>query len=817
MFLKEHESTAFIYKSKSISYSELIKETKRYASLLKIDPGDRVSIFSENRPEWAFSFFSIWYRGGIAVPIDFMSNADEVAYILNDCRPKVLFTSKENEKTLKEAVELTDYTPEIFVFEDMPLGDIEDVEEVKRDKNDVAVILYTSGTTGNPKGVMLTYDNLYSNIEGIVDVNIAGKEDKTIAILPFHHSYPLMVSLLIPVYLGATVVFLDKLSAEDILEKMQKYRISILIGVPRLYALFHRRIFERINENPLARVLFKLIKSINNQSLSRKVFKKVHDTFGGNIKYFVSGGAKLDREIAEDLWALGFKIIEGYGLTETSPIVTFNPPDKVKLGFVGKPIKDVQIKIEDGEVLVKGRNVMKGYYNRPEATAETIKNGWLYTGDLGFIDEEGYLYITGRKKEIIVLPNGKNINPEEIEQKLLKISDIVKEVAVIEENGRLIAVIYPDFQKIRDRKIVNIEETIKWEVIDIYNRSEPDYKRISGIKIVKRELPKTRLGKIRRFLLPDFLKEEERGRERGETEPEFEEYRIIRDYLKRLAKRDISPSEHIEIDIGLDSLEKVELQVFLERTFGISVSDEELAEHPTVKELAEFVKQRRTKIEVEEIDWSKVLKEEIEIDISESKLPLILSKFILKPVFKTYFRAEVKGLDNLPNTPFILVPNHQSYLDGFLIVSSMPNRVLKDLYFLAEEVYFPKGTLRGKLGKLFHILTVNINRDLKGSLQKTASLLRKGKSVVIFPEGARTRTGELLEFKKSFAILSKELNVPVVPVVIKGGFESLPIGSVFPKPIKLKIEILKPIYPDDMSYEEITESTRNKILEHLKH
>jgi len=255
MFLKKHESTAFIYKSKEISYSQLIRETKRLASLLEIKPGDKVSIFSENRPEWAFSFFSIWYRGGIAVPVDFMSNAEEVAYILNDCRPKAIFTSKDNENTLKEAVKLTDYSPEIIVFEDIPAGNIEDIEEVRRDKNDVAVILYTSGTTGKPKGVMLTYDNLYSNIEGIVDVNIAGKEDKTIAILPFHHSYPLMVSLLIPVHLGATVVFLDKLSAEDILEKMQKYRISILIGVPRLYALFHRRIFERINENPIARVL----------------------------------------------------------------------------------------------------------------------------------------------------------------------------------------------------------------------------------------------------------------------------------------------------------------------------------------------------------------------------------------------------------------------------------------------------------------------------------------------------------------------------------------------------------------------------------
>ncbi len=813
MFLKEHNSVAFIYKEIPITYKQLIQKVKEYASLLDIKTDDRVAIFSENRPEWAISFFSIWHRGGIPVPVDFMSTPEEVAYVLNDCKPSYIFCSKNNESVVKEALKQLDYTPEVLVFEDIKPKDT--VEQgIEREKDDIAVILYTSGTTGNPKGVMLTYDNLYSNIEGIVEVNIASQEDKTIAILPFHHSYPLMVSLLIPMYLGATVVFLDKLSAEDILNKLQKYKVPIIVGVPRLYTLFHRKIFEQINKNFVTKLLFRLCKTINNQKLSKVVFKKVHDTFGGNIRYFVSGGAKLDKEIAEDLWALGFKIIEGYGLTETSPIITFNPPDKIKLGSVGKPIKDVQVKIENDEVVVKGRNVMKGYYNRPEETKKVLKNGWLYTGDLGFIDDEGYLYITGRKKDIIVLPNGKNINPEEIEQKLLKLSPLIKEVVVIEENGKLIAVIYPDFQIVNQRKIVNIEETIKWEVIDVYNQHVPDYKRISGIKIVKRELPKTRLGKVRRFLIQDFLKEETEKKS-FEKEPDFEEYRIIKEYLQKVVKRDVSPSEHIEIDLGLDSLEKVELQAFLEKTFGVSITDEELASYPTVKELAEFVKERKTKIEIEEVDWSKLLKEDVDIDISENEYSLIIVKKVLKPIFKVYFRLEVEGIENIPESPFILTPNHQSYLDGFLIVSSLPDNVLKHIYFLAEEKYFPLNTLRGKAGKFFHILTVNINRNLKGSLQKTAMLLKRGKSVVIFPEGARTRTGELLEFKKSFAILSKELNVPVVPLVIKGAYESMPIGSPFPKPKKITLKFLEPIYPDDMSYEEITEKTKQMIEKEL--
>ena len=814
MFLKEHDGYVFIYKDKGITYKELKKRISVFSSLLDISPEDKVCIFSENRPEWAISLFSIWKKGGIAVPIDFMSTHEEVAYVLTDCKPSVVFCSENTKDTLNKAISLIKQNIDILVFEKINNTNIIDTAEVKRDKDDTALILYTSGTTGQPKGVMLSFDNLMSNIEGIVNVNIASKKDKTIAILPFHHSYPLMVSLLIPIYLGACIVFLDRLSADDILEKMKKYKVSILIGVPRLYTLFHRKIFERINKNIFTKYLFKIAKLINSQKLSKLIFKKVHETFGGNIKYFVSGGAKLDKDIATDLWALGFKIIEGYGLTETSPIITFNPPDKIKLGSVGKPIKDVQVRIEDNEIVVKGRNVMKGYYNKPEETKKAIKDGWFYTGDLGYLDDEGYLYITGRKKEIIVLPNGKNINPEEIEQKLLKISNLIKEVAVIEQNGKLIAVIYPDFEKIKERNILNIEETIKWEVIDIYNRKVQDYKKISSIKIVKKELPKTRLGKIRRFMLPEFLKEEKKEKIVS-PEPEFEEYKVIKEYLKGIVKKDINPTDHIEIDLGLDSLEKVEFLVFLEKTFGLNISEEKLVKYGTVKDLAQLVRKKKTKLETVKIDWSKVLKEDVKVDIFENKYSLILVKYITKPIFKIYFRLDVKGLENIPDSQFILVSNHQSFLDGFLIVSSLPNKVLENLYFLAEEKFFPPETIRGFAGRVFHILTVNINKDLKYSLQKTATLLRKGKSVVIFPEGARTRTGKLLEFKKSFAILSKELNIPVVPLTIKGAFEAFPIDSKIPKPKKIELIYSKPVYPDGKTYEEIVQSVKSKIEENL--
>ncbi|WP_457621488.1 AMP-binding protein [Persephonella sp.] len=811
-----NKNARLITGEKIIDHSEINRHITAYSKELNIKKGDRVCIYSENRPEWIYSFFSVWKKGGIPVPIDFMSVEDEISYILEDSEPSYIFCSQEKFPTLEKSLKILGRNIPVLIFEDLKINshaETDKKDQISTSEEDTAVILYTSGTTGPPKGVMLSYKNLLSNINSIHETKIADSSDKTIAILPFHHSYPLMVSMLVPLTLGATIIFLEKLSSEEILSLMKKHKVSILVGVPRLYTLFHRKIFEKINSNLIAKILFNITKKINNQHLSRYIFGKVHKTFGGNIKYFVSGGAKLDEDVARDLWALGFKIVEGYGLTETSPIVSFNPPDKIKLGSVGKPIKGVQVKIEDGEIIVKGDNVMKGYYKKPEKTAEVIKNGWLYTGDLGYLDPEGYLFVTGRKKDIIVLPSGKNINPEEIESKILKISDLIREVAVVMKDGQLFAVIYPDFQKVHQSRILNLEETIKWNVIDKYNLSVPDYKRIYSFKIVRKELPKTRLGKIKRFLLEDFLKEEKTLR-KDIKDPDLEEYKILKDYLKKVSKREVYPDSHIELDLGLDSLEKVELQAFIEQTFGVEITDEQLADLPTVEELSRFISEKKKKIELEEINWKKLFEKDIKIDIKDTRHPIIILKKMIKPVFKVYFSLEINGLDNLPDRNFILAPNHQSLLDGFLIVVSLPNKHLENTYFLAEEIYF-ESYIRKIIARNFHVLTVNINKDLKLSLQKTAMLLKKNKNVVIFPEGARTRDGGLLPFKKSFAILSKELNVPVIPVAIKGAYEAFPIGSKFPKPHKITVTFLKPVYPEGKTEDQIIKETYQKILKNI--
>jgi len=809
MFLRFYDKTAFIYKGKNIFYKELIEKTEFYSSALDIIPGDRVVIFSENKPEWAYALFGIWRRGGIALPIDHMASEEEIAFILKDATPKYAFVSSSLKDVFARAVKRHRYRIEVIDIEDfIPFQDPK--EPITNISEDIALLLYTSGTTGQPKGVMLTFGNLQSNIEAIAKENIASSKDVTIALLPFHHAYPLMVSLLVPLYLGATIIFAENLSSGSLMNLITANKVTALIGVPKLYKILHEKIFSEINNIPIAKRLFSFVDFLGSPKLGKIIFKKVHKSFGGSLRYFISGGAKLDPSIAHELYMLGFDVLEGYGLTETSPIVSFNVPGSVKIGTVGKPIPGVEVKIaEDGEILVKGKNVMKGYWQRPDLTNEVIKDGWLYTGDIGHLDEDGYLYVVGRKKELIVLENGKKVIPEEVENLILSKDDIVKEVAVIEKDGHLQAIVVPDFELVKEKGIVNLREYITWEVIDKVNRELPPYKNITDFIIREEELPKTRLGKIKRFLLKaqderPFVKQEA-SRKTEEKIPIgilTEQEGILLDYLRKY-KADISPKDHLEIDLGLDSLDKVELLSFLDKTFGINLPEKELSKYLSVEELMSLVSNQEAK-KIKEIDWHEMLDEALPVDTKEYKDELIMyGSYILKYIFKIYFRFQIEGLPNLPKEkPFIIAPNHASYLDGFLIAASLSKELIKDTFFVGAKEYF-EGEIGNFIARYFHVITVDTQSSVKETLIKSAGILKSGKNLVIFPEGARTRNGKLLPFKKGVAILSKELNIPIVPTAIRGSYEAMKIGDWFPKPKKIVVRYGWPLMEYKFSYDEI--------------
>jgi long-chain acyl-CoA synthetase len=804
-----------ILKDQEIDYSQLINNVNSYSKLLTSTSITNVAIFSENRFEWVYAFYSAWMKKAVVVPIDFMSSAEDVAFILNDCKPELIFYSEGTKEVFEKAITLLDYKIEKINLDEIKIEESTDNQTLPDpNPHDTAVIIYTSGTTGSPKGVMLSYDNLLVNIEAVTtDVNIYKPEDRVMILLPLHHIFPLVGTMVAPLSVGGTVVFSPSMASEDIMATLQ-HGITIIIGVPRLYNLIRKGIKDKINKSGIAKFLFKIAEKKNSLSFSRKIFGSIQRKFGGKVKYMVCGGAALDKEVCKDYLTLGFEVLEGFGMTECAPMITFTRPGKVLPGSAGQPLKTNEVKVIDGEIVNRGRNVMQGYFNRPDETAAILKDGWLYTGDLGYLDDDNRIFITGRKKEIIVLSNGKNINPEEIENKILAMSEVITEIGVFEKGDMLHAVIYPDYQKAKELGIENVEEMLKWQVMDKYNQTVTPYKKVMKFSLIKEPLPRTRLLKLKRFLFPKL---EIISKEKSEamTEPDFQEYGLIKEFLEQQKETTVHPSDHLEIDLSLDSLDKVNLAVYLESNFGVKLTETELVGFPNIVKLAENIRDKKTKLSIEAIDWSKIFKEQLDLELPKSWFTYNFMKNGAKIFLKLYFRLKGEGLENIPEGPFILAPNHQSFFDGLFVAVFLKNKLMKQTYFYAKEKHVKNKLLKFVAAKN-NVIVMDLS-DLKTSLQKMAEVLKRGRNIIIFPEGTRTRTGKIGNFKKTFAILSSELNIPIVPVAISGAYDALPSGTHFPRPWKkINVKFLKPVFPESHSYDSLNNAVFEKVAAQLR-
>ncbi len=812
------EKVAIIAEEAKITYNELEKNILAYSEIFKDLTNKRVAILSENRLEWVYAFYASWNNNNVPVPIDFMSGIDDIAFILDDSKPEVIFCSEDRRKTLLEALKLVKYEPRIFVFED-----IEEPKEVsgkldfKVDIDKTAVIIYTSGTTGSPKGVMLSFDNLIVNIEGVTtQVEIYKEKDVTMMLLPMHHIFPLLGSMIIPLYIGGTIAMSPSLSADDIIRTLQANKVSIIIGVPRLYSLIRKGIVDKINRSGVGKKLFKLAKVLQSHRFSKFVFKAVHKKFGGAVQFMISGGAALDPEVAVDYQALGFDILEGYGMTEAAPMITFTRPREFKVGSAGRVLPGCTVEIRDGEIVASGRNIMQGYFNREDETREVLKDGWLHSGDLGYLDKKGCLFITGRKKEIIVLSNGKNVNPSEIEDKLEKAAPFVKEVGVFMKNDKLNVVIVPDLQLMKANGITDIETYLRKEVINKYNDRASISKKLLKLTITNEELPRTRLSKLQRFKLVEFADNVKDNPKVEEVKVEgFKEMTTIIGFLEEQTNSDVLPLDRLADDLGLDSLSRISLIVYVENTFGVEIPEEELSKYETVLQLSEYVRSKMTRMTPEAINWTKILKEKVHINLPKAGFSFSVFNFSYKTLFRSFFRLREEGRKNIPVGPCIIAPNHQSFLDGFLVASLLKRKTMKVTYIYAKEKHWRRWWQRF-LARKNNIILMDINKDLKLSIQKMAAVLEKGKNLIIFPEGTRSEDGSLGEFKKTFAILSKELNVPVVPVSIQGANKAMPVGSKFPKLFKkVSIKFYEPVYPKNIATNAIAEKVQSILTEQL--
>jgi long-chain acyl-CoA synthetase len=477
---------------KGISSSELrtaVEETSMGLRALGIEKGDRVAILSENRPEWAIADLATLCAGAADVSVYATLTPQQVGYILRDSGAKVIFVStpimalrvdevRSQVPTLEHIVRFEpDPVPGTMSLDELRsqgrkalAGDQDAVRRVATEVrgSDVATLIYTSGTTGDPKGVMLTHSNLTSNVVAAEKaISVLGVDDVALSFLPLAHSFERTAGHNFMLHAGATIAYAE--SVEKVPENMQEIRPTVMCSVPRLYEKMYARVNEKVAADPaLRQKIFHWAVGVGAKVFGHRVartkpgwllkaefaiadtlvFSKIKERTGGRLKLFISGGAPLAREIAEFFGAAGLLVCEGYGLTETSPVITCNRPDRLKPGTVGLPLEGVEVRIaEDGEILTRGPHVMKGYFGKPEATAEAIDpDGWFHTGDIGHLDPDGFLVITDRKKDLIVTSGGKNIAPQPIENRL-KTNRYFGEVVMIGDKRKFpAALVVPNFE-----------------------------------------------------------------------------------------------------------------------------------------------------------------------------------------------------------------------------------------------------------------------------------------------------------------------------------------------------------------------------------
>jgi long-chain acyl-CoA synthetase len=849
--------------------------------------GSRLAIVADNHPRWVAAYLGIIAAGSTVVPLDTALHADQLTTLLKDSGTSALFCDAKHAPTAREAVASLNVGLVLMDPDRMAqhsasgnwLADLPAIldagpgtfKPVPAAVDDLASLLYTSGTTADPKGVMLTHANFLGEVEAVFDWVELGPTDALLGVLPMFHVLAQMANLLLPLVKGSRVVYLETLNTTELLRALQERNITAFAVVPQFYYLIHERIFQEIEKRgALAQRAFKMLVAFNRTL--RKVglnagpilFAKVHEAFGKKMRYLVTGGSRFDPQIATDFHDLGIDVLQAYGLTETTAAVFANSPTNNVIGSVGKAMKGVEAKIvyattdpqplEDGpstgEIALRGAVVMKGYWNRPDATAAVLREGWFYTGDLGYFDAYGNLFLTGRKKEVIVLSNGKNIYPEEVEAHYLK-SPYIKELAVMglegkpgEGGDRLHAVIVPNFDALRQKKIVNAKEVIRFDIEGL-SQQIASTKRLGSYEIWQEDLPRTTTRKIKRFEVEKQVKANQSRRVDDNAELPSEKpltadeaawldqldvqraLNIVRE-AARTPPTTMRPTLNLELDLGLDSMQRVELLSHIEEQLGGNVEESRLAEIYTVRELVDAVLESAASgaggsgTRTAFAGWKAILAEEpAAADVISLARPQPFSDAfwylfsrLIQVVALDRFDLHVRGIEKLPrNGGYILCSNHQSYLDPVIMASVLPPNVFGKVFAVGTSEVFGKGFML-RLARSLRVVVVDPDANLIPAMRAGAFGLRQGRPLILYPEGERSIDGIPRIFKKGAAILSIHLQVPIVPVAIEGFYEVWPRNKPFHGFAPLKLVFGDPILPPPES--EASEATYEKLTANLK-
>lgn len=804
----------FGYRTKHVTYKQLYDMARQFSLFLKdqgVKQGDPVVILAPNSPYWGVVYWGTIIHGAVLVPMNIQITAPMLERAMKQTDAKLLIKNLFYKQDIPRDAKafdiefldelIKDYNPDDFVEPD-----------IKED--DLLQIMYTSGTTGDPKGVMLTHKNISASLSSLIKVIPFKRlqKEKMLSILPLSHIYEQAIGFLLPQHYCASVVYVHSLGA--IRELMKEYRVTAMVAVPEFLQVIMARIKAGVEEKGKTKAFNKMLnlaRKVKSYWFSRNVlFRPLLKQFGGRLEAISSGGAPLDPELEEVWEAIGIRILQGYGMTEAAPVITANTFDDHRLASVGKPVPGVEVKLDEtGQVIVKGENVFQGYYKNPEKTKEVFtKDGWFQTGDIGEFDKDGFLFLKGREKYMILGPGGQNVFPEDIEE-VLRLDECVQDCAVLgleTDHGsvEIHAVLLIDPEK----KGCNVEE-----IVDKANDQLASYQQITGMTVWPEEdFPRSATRKVQKEKVREYLKENQAEEENGGSALNKTKLEKVVAQVTGIPVTKIKPESRLVQDLKLDSLMRVELVARLEQDMGVVLSEASIVPKMTVEDLQEMINKKEPAQEPPQLaswprsKWVKPLRAGMQ------RLGFLLSRGFIK--------MEVEGLENLKdlNYPVIFMPNHTSVIDAFVLIRALPRHIRLKLGFAAAYdvlyEYYSGFAWLGELGANAFPLPRTDSGNINYGLNNIGKMLDKGFSVGVFPEGKMSESGKLLPLKAGAGLIATQMDVPIVPVKIEGANDVVPYDKIMPKKRgTIKVTFGKPL---TFKRSDSISEAQEKIYEALK-
>ena len=782
------------------TYRQLWSDVGAMSAMLRsagLQPGDRVLIWAPSCPQWAVAFFGTLKAGGIVVPMDLRVSGSFVQTVIEKTEPRFAIVSQvtPDHPALKDVERL--YFEDFSELLETARADADDADN----SQELAEILFTSGTTGNPKGVMLTHENLIAAVDSALHQMPVNPEDRMLSVLPLSHVYEQAGGLLLPMWNGAGVTYATSREPQRLSRLMRDTSPTTMLVVPQVLDLLMKSIEREVSRQGKERVWQVLNGIAGNLPIPvrRLIFRSVHKRFGGSLVRFVCGGAAISVPVAEAWERLGVMVVQGYGATEASPTISSSTYSDRRFDSVGKPPPGIDIRIaEGGEIQVRGRNITPGYWQDEQATADTFDGEWLKTGDMGEFDDDGYLYLRGRKRHMIVLANGMNVFPEDVEATILG-TGLVSQCAVVGFTPNESVTVHAVFPA--------SEGESASEAVRLANTTLGDHQRVADYSLWPGDaLPMTHTLKVKKAEILDWLDSKDAPSQPDAADGAADAksptlYKILASIVTSLSE-DVSPDFRLGSDLGLDSLGRIELIVAVEEQLGVSLDESELQDETTIGQVQGMIDagpDTGPRIQPSFAAWGR--------RFWARGIRGVLQPALMSTSMRIGFARRVTGTEHLAGLehPVVFVANHNMRSDVGLMLRSFPWRTRRRLAVAAAADLW-RNRLRALVNPLFgNAFPIERQGPALPSLENLGRVLDEGWSILIFPEGDLYPGTEIQPFKTGIGMIAVEGGVPIVPMRLTEGKKGWPAGFHVVRRSKVEVAFGQPIrFRRGDSYRDVT-------------